>query len=155
MKIIIKTISCFLVLLIYTFVSNSFGQADPHAGMHAPVKKVITNRLMDKALTDEGLVNKKISMIEYTFPPSYTDTISHRHVAEVFIYVSEGTLEHRLGKDETITFKKGDMLHEMPYALHTLTKNASTTEPLKLLITFLYTEGPGAPLYIREYPLKK
>lgn len=154
MKKLIKTISCFLVLLISTFASNSFGQTYPHAGMHAPVTKVITNRLMDKALTDTGIVNKKISVIEYTFPPSYTDTISHRYVAEVFIYVS-GTLEHRLGKDEIITFKKGDILHEMPYALHTLTKNASTTESLKLLITFLYTDGPGAPLYIREYPLKK
>src|SRR5690606_10087915 len=123
--------------------------------MHAPVTKVITNRVMEKALTDSGLVNKKIRIIEYTFPPGHTDTISHRHGAAVFIYVSEGTLEHRLGENETLTFKKGDMAHEMPYSLHTLTKNASTTEPLKLLITFLFTDGPGAPLYIREYPLKK
>lgn len=68
MKKIIKTICCFLVLLSYTFVNISFGQADSHAAMHAPVTKVITNRVMDKALTDSGLVNKKISIIEYTFP---------------------------------------------------------------------------------------
>jgi quercetin dioxygenase-like cupin family protein len=155
MKKVIKAFSCYLVLFSVGFINDTFAQADPHTAMHAPVAKTITNRVMDKALTDTGLINKKLLALEYTFAPGYIDTISHRHGAEVFIYVVEGTLEHRLGKNEPIIFKKGQMLHEAPYALHTLTKNTSNTEPLKLLITFVYTNGPNAPKFIREYPVKK
>jgi quercetin dioxygenase-like cupin family protein len=148
MKNSIKT-SIFLVMMFTLFFTiDVFAQ-------QAPVAKVIVNRIIDKALTDSGLINKKIRFTEDTFPPGYADTISHRHAAEVFIYVVEGTMEHRMGKNESVIYKQGQIVHEPPYSLHTLLKNPSTTEPLKVLLTFLYTDGPGAPKTIREYPVKK
>jgi quercetin dioxygenase-like cupin family protein len=144
------------IMFISFFAVNSFAQSDPHAAMHAPTAKTVTNRLIDQALTDSGLVNKKFRVIEYILAPGHADTISHRHGAEVFIYVIEGSIQHRLSSNEPImTYSKGQILHEPPYALHTLTKNLSATEPAKLLITFLYTDGAGAPKFIREYPVKK
>lgn len=100
-------------------------------------------------------MNKKIRISEDIFPPGYADTISHRHAAEVFIYVIKGTLEHRMGKNEAKIYTEGQIVHEPPYTLHSLTKNPSTTDPLKVLILFLYTDGPGAPKTIKEYPVKK
>jgi quercetin dioxygenase-like cupin family protein len=76
-------------------------------------------------------------------------------VAEVFIYVLEGSFEYRLGKNESKIYTKGEVIHEAPYSLHTLSKNPSTTEHTKLLLMFLFTDGPGAPLLIKEYPDKK
>jgi quercetin dioxygenase-like cupin family protein len=148
MKNLIRTTIFLVMMFTLFFTADVFAQ-------QAPVAKTIVNRLLDKALTDSGLVNKKIRISESTFAPGYIDTISHRHAAEVFIYVVEGTLEHRMGKNESVIYKKGQILHEPPYTLHSLTKNPSTTEPVKVLITFLYTDGPNAPKTIREYPVKK
>ncbi|MEI9943418.1 MAG: cupin domain-containing protein [Chitinophagaceae bacterium] len=143
------------ILFTSFFVTNTFAQSDPHAAMHAPVAKSSNTRLIDKALTDSGLVNKRYRVNEYIMAPGQADTIAHRHGAEVFIYVIEGTIQHRLGNDQPITYTKGQVLHEPPYSLHVFTKNLSATEPAKLLITFLYTEGVDAPKFIREYPVKK
>jgi quercetin dioxygenase-like cupin family protein len=96
------------------------------------------------------LVNKEIQFVRFTLKPGQTDTTSHRHPCEVFIYVQEGTFEYREGNKKSILLKKGEMLHEKPNTLHTLTKNPSKTEQTKLLLTFLYTKGK--PTYVREYP---
>jgi len=144
------------VTLITFFAVNVFGQTqNSHAEVHASTIKTTWIPIFNKALTDTGLINKKFNVYEWTLAPGFTDTTSHRHVAEVFIYVVEGSIEHQSGKNEPTILKKGQILHEPPYSLHSFTKNASTTEAAKLLVMFLYTDGPGAPIYLREYPQKK
>jgi quercetin dioxygenase-like cupin family protein len=155
MKKIIRTISLAAFMLTTFFTVNAYAQAGhSHGDKKSSVKTTWVN-VFGKALTDSGLVNKKMTFHEFTLAPGYTDTTSHRHGAEVFIYVVEGEFEYRLGKNESKIFKKGEVVHEPPYSLHTLTKNPSTTNPAKVLLMFLFTEGPGAPIYVREYPEKK
>jgi quercetin dioxygenase-like cupin family protein len=148
MKNLIKTTIFFVTVFISFSTTAIFAQ-------QAPVPKVVVNRLTDQVLTDSGMVNKKIRISESTYPPGFADTVSHRHAAEIFIYIIEGTLEHRMRNDTAVLYKKGQLVHEPPYSLHTLTRNPSATEPVKLLFTFIYTDGPGTPKTIREYPVKK
>jgi len=89
-------------------------------------------------------------MFIQTLQPGYSDTVSHRHACEVLIYVQEGELEHREGNKPSVIYKKGQVLREVPYSLHTLHKNPSKSEITKLLLTFLCTKGK--PQYLREYP---
>ena len=133
---------------------NAVAQKDSsHSKMHKSSAKNSFVEIFSKALTDSGLVNKKVRISELTMLPGHSDTISHRHGAEILIYVLEGSFEYRLGNNEPVLYTKGQVLHEAPYSLHTLTRNPSRTETAKLLLTFIHTDG--APLYIREYPEKK
>jgi quercetin dioxygenase-like cupin family protein len=109
--------------------------------------------IINKALTDSGHVNKGFRMIEYTLAPGHNDTISHRHGAEIFIYVVKGSFEYRLRKEKPVLLTQGQVVHEPPYSLHTLTRNPSSTDSTKLLLNVVYNNG--APFYIREYPDKK
>jgi quercetin dioxygenase-like cupin family protein len=97
--------------------------------------------VLTKVLTDSGLVNKEIKFLQMTLAPGASDTIAHRHQCEVFIYVQEGSLVYREGSKKPVTYRQGEILHEIPYSLHTLHANASTSEPVKLLLVFLYTTG--------------
>ncbi|HEY0056217.1 MAG TPA: cupin domain-containing protein [Pedobacter sp.] len=148
-------ISFSVALLVSVFASNVFGQSKNAHEMHASDTKTSWKLIMSKALTDSGLVNKKIQASEYILAPGHADTVTHRHAAEVFIYVVEGSIEHRrAGNAPTTILQKGEILHEMPYSLHSLTRNPSATEAAKLFIMFIYTDGPGAPRFLREYPKK-
>jgi quercetin dioxygenase-like cupin family protein len=139
-------------MVITLFASNSFGQSKNAHEMHASDLKTSWKLIASAALTDTGLINKKFNANEYILAPAHTDTITHRHAAETFIYVVEGSIEHRgAGNAKSTILKKGQILHERPYTLHSLTKNTSTTEAAKLLVMFIYTDGPGAPRYLREY----
>lgn len=124
---------------------------------HAPATKVSKaddeaawKPILTDSLTDAGLVNKEIQFVRFTLKPGHTDTTSHRHPCEVFIYVQEGTFEYREGNKKSILLKKGEMLHERPNSLHTLAKNPSKTERTILLLMFLNTKGK--PTYVQEYP---
>ncbi|MEJ7645308.1 MAG: cupin domain-containing protein [Chryseolinea sp.] len=109
--------------------------------------------IINKALTDSGHVNKSFRMIEYTLAPGHNDTISHRHGAEIFIYVVKGSFEYSLNKTKPVLLTQGQVIHEPPYSLHTLTRNPSKTDSTKLLLNVVYNNG--ASFYIREYPDKK
>ncbi len=156
MKRIISKTTLLAMVLAGVFTTNVFAQAEHSHGQKkaSPMKSTWVN-VFGKALTDSGLVNKKMTINEFTLAPGHNDTVSHRHGAEVFIYVMEGEFEYRLGKNESKIYKKGEVVHEPPYSLHTLARNPSSTNPAKLLLMFLFTEGPGAPIYVREYPDKK
>ncbi|HEY0056727.1 MAG TPA: cupin domain-containing protein [Pedobacter sp.] len=146
-----------LALVLATISSTTaFAQSQhAHGSKKSASAKTKWVNVFAENLTDSGLVNKKMTLNEYTLAPGFVDTTSHRHGAEVFIYVLEGEFEYRLGKNESKIYKKGEVVHEPPYSLHTLAKNPSTTEPAKLLLMFLFTDGPGAPIYVREYRDKK
>jgi quercetin dioxygenase-like cupin family protein len=102
------------------------------------------------ALGDSGLVNKNIEFNELTLDPGFSDTISHRHPCETFVYVIEGDIEYREGKKPVEVFKTGSVLYERPNSLHTLLKNPNKSKPTRVLLVYLYTKGK--PTYVREYP---
>jgi quercetin dioxygenase-like cupin family protein len=59
----------------------------------------------------------------------------------VFAYVLEGTVVSQLEGDEPMTYRKGQSWYEFPQKPHVVSKNASKTEPAKLLVFLLSQEG--------------
>ena len=65
----------------------------------------------------------------------------HVHPGSVFAYVLEGAVVSQLDGGEPITYTKGQSWYESPKKPHIVSKNASKTEPAKLLVLLLSQEG--------------
>jgi quercetin dioxygenase-like cupin family protein len=66
---------------------------------------------------------------------------AHRHNADVFAYVLEGSIMTRVEGGESHTLHAGEVFYESPMDLHLGSRNASTTEPATLLVFFVKKMG--------------
>jgi quercetin dioxygenase-like cupin family protein len=107
----------------------------------APEAKV--TQLMSKNLPD--FPGKEGVMITVEYPPAGSDPI-HRHNADVFVYVLEGSIVMQLRGGEETTLTPGQTFHEGPDDVHVVSRNASTTEPAKFVVFFV--KNIGAPVLV-------
>jgi quercetin dioxygenase-like cupin family protein len=56
-------------------------------------------------------------------------------------YVLEGAIRSKVGEDPERTYTAGQMFMETPGQVHAVSRNASTTEPAKLLAIRLAEKG--------------
>jgi len=73
------------------------------------------------------------------FPPG-TDTGKHFHHADQFVYILEGTLILEEDGKPPVTYKAGQIFHEMPNMQHTA-RNGSSTEGLKIIAFQVHNKG--------------
>jgi quercetin dioxygenase-like cupin family protein len=97
--------------------------------------------LMSKDLT--GIPGKEVVMITVEYAPGGADPI-HRHDAQAFVYVLEGSVVMELNGGKQVTLKPGQTFYEGPDDVHTVGRNASSTEPAKFLVFFI--KKKGAPI---------
>jgi quercetin dioxygenase-like cupin family protein len=91
-----------------------------------------------------------VSYVDY--PPGRVGTV-HHHAGFVLAYVLEGAVIAKIsGQGDEKTFTTGQMFYEQPGATHEVSKNASQTQPAKLLAMIfapkgatLTTQGPAGP----------
>jgi quercetin dioxygenase-like cupin family protein len=64
---------------------------------------------------------------------------AHTHPKSAFIYatVLEGAIRSSVNDGPVVTYHKGESFSEMPGDLHSVSENASKTEPAKLLAVFV------------------
>jgi len=97
-------------------------------------------RLMTKDLPD---VPDKEGMIEVVdFAPGEASQV-HRHNADLFVYVLEGTVVTQVKGGRSQTVHAGEVFTESPTDIHVVSRNASETQPAKLLV--FYVKAKGAP----------
>jgi len=96
---------------------------------------------MSKDLTD--IPGKEVVMITVEYAPGGSDPI-HRHDAQAFVYVLEGSVVMELNGGKQVTLKPGQTFYEGPDDVHTVGRNASSTEPAKFLVFFI--KKKGAPI---------
>ncbi|NNF29157.1 MAG: cupin domain-containing protein [Gemmatimonadetes bacterium] len=65
----------------------------------------------------------------------------HRHNAHVFVYVLEGTVNMQVEGGELMTLSPGEMFYENPDDIHTVSANASDSEPARILVHLIKTAG--------------
>jgi quercetin dioxygenase-like cupin family protein len=102
-------------------------------------------------------IAKEISLMKQTLPDvpgkeGLIETVrfspgevvpAHRHNADVFAYVLEGSIITQLKGGKPQTVHTGEVFYESPTDIHVDTRNASQTQPAKLLVFFV--KGIGAP----------
>jgi quercetin dioxygenase-like cupin family protein len=68
---------------------------------------------------------------------------AHHHAkgAEVFAYVVSGAIRSKVNDEPERVYKAGEFWYEPPGAAHSVSANASTTEPARLLAVFVADDG--------------
>ena len=80
-----------------------------------------------------------VSHVDYA--PGRVGT-AHHHAGFVLAYVLEGAVIAKIsGQGEEKTYTTGQMFYEQPGATHEVSKNASQTEPAKLLAMIFAKKG--------------
>jgi quercetin dioxygenase-like cupin family protein len=100
--------------------------------------------LMTKGLPD---VTGKEGLIETVVLSPGEVVPEHRHNADVFAYVLEGSIITRLKGGKAQTVHAGEVFYESPTDIHVGSRNASKTQPAKLLVFFV--KKIGAPPTVR------
>jgi len=99
--------------------------------------------LFSKDLTN--LPGKEGLMVIVEYPPGSTDPI-HRHNANGFIYVLEGSIVMQVRGGKEVTVTSGQTFYEGPEDVHVVGRNASKTKPAKFVVFFV--KDKGAPLLV-------
>jgi quercetin dioxygenase-like cupin family protein len=92
-----------------------------------------------------NIPGKEGLMITVVYPPGAADPI-HRHNAQGFIYVLEGSIVMQVRGGKEVTLMPGQSFYEGPDDIHTVGRNASQTESAKFLVFLV--KDKGAPVLI-------
>lgn len=128
-------------MLILLNAASANAQSGKKALGHIPV---LTQSFSDPELQGYELFSQVL-----TVPPAFTDTVSHRHNAELFGYVLKGKVKIKLEGQPTEVFGQGDMFYEPRNILHTLLQNVDKKKMAKILLVYIIKEGRSD--YRKEY----
>lgn len=92
---------------------------------------VTVTPVMRQTLSD--MPGKEGLMITVEYAPGAADPV-HRHRAHGFIYVLEGAIVMGVKGGKEVTLTPGQSFYEGPNDIHTVGRNASTTQPAKFLV---------------------
>lgn len=133
-----------LILALALLTSGTLVAQDSkatHESKGAPEAKVTP--LFSKDLPD--IAGKEGLMITVEYPPGASDPI-HRHNADAFVYVLEGSIVMQVRGGKEVTLTPGQTFYEGPDDVHVVGRNASQTKPAKFVV-FLVKEK-GAPVLV-------
>jgi quercetin dioxygenase-like cupin family protein len=74
---------------------------------------------------------------------------AHRHNADVFAYVLEGSIITQVKGSEPQTVHAGEVFYESPTDIHLGSRNASKTQAAKLLVFFVKEIGAPPTVALR------
>ena len=94
--------------------------------------------LMSKILAEHP--EKEAVVITVNYPPGGESPV-HRHNAHAFVYVLEGSIVMGVRGGKSVTLKPGQTFYESPVDIHTISRNASLTEPAKFLVFLVKNRG--------------
>lgn len=108
----------------------------------AVAQEAKVTQVMSKDLKDAG---REGMMIVVDYPPGSSDPI-HRHNANAFVYVLEGSIIMQVKGGKQVTLTAGQTFYEGPEDIHVVGRNASKTKPAKFLVFLV--KDKGAPVLI-------
>lgn len=103
--------------------------------------------VMTKELAD--VPGKEIVVITVDYAPGGEDIV-HRHNADAIVYVLEGSVIEQVkgGKPDTLT--TGETFFEGPDDIHIVGRNASNTQPAKILAILVKKKGAPALVPVKQ-----
>jgi quercetin dioxygenase-like cupin family protein/thiol-disulfide isomerase/thioredoxin len=119
-----------LASLVFSSVAGGAAASD------AIVAPLITRDLI-------GMAGKEVTMETVEYTPG-AKSPPHRHHAQVFVYVLEGSVRMQVQGSPAVTLGPGGTFYESPDDLHVVSENASQTKPAKFLVVMVKDKGMGA-----------
>src|SRR5215471_12821845 len=86
---------------------------------------------------------KSLVAVEVSYPPGGASA-PHRHSAFVYAYVVSGQIASQVESQPERIYRAVESWYETPEAHHLIGRNASNTEPAKLLAVFIADTGDNA-----------
>ena len=85
-----------------------------------------------------NIPSKSLIAVEVDYAPGAA-SVPHTHAKSAFIYayVISGAIESKVNDGETRIYRAGESWSEAPGSTHSISGNASKTEPAKLLAVFV------------------
>ena len=110
--------------------------AAPSAVQEAKVTPLLTKDLA-------GVNGREAVMLTVEYAPGASSS-KHRHNANTFVYVLEGSIVMQVEGEKTVTLGPGQTFYESPTDVHSVSKNASDSQPAKFLVFFVKDKGASA-----------
>jgi len=98
-------------------------------------------QVLSKDLTD--IPGKEELMLTVEYPPGGSDPV-HRHNADAFVYVLEGSIVMQVKGGKEVTLTPGQTFYEGPDDIHVVGRNASQTKPAKFVVFLVKDKGAPA-----------
>jgi quercetin dioxygenase-like cupin family protein len=89
-----------------------------------------------------GIDGKEGTMLVVEYAPGVASA-AHRHNANTCVYVLEGSVIMQVSGGELLTLAAGQTFYETPSDVHAVSRNASDTEPARILVFMV--KDVGAP----------
>jgi quercetin dioxygenase-like cupin family protein len=70
--------------------------------------------------------------------------VLHRHNADAFVYVLEGSVVMQVKGGKEVTLTPGQTFYEAPDDIHVVGRNASQTKPAKFVVFMVKDKGAPA-----------
>jgi quercetin dioxygenase-like cupin family protein len=133
---LVASFALFAEVIASTRSAGAETQTTPAAAPQAPRPPVFKHDLPN--VTMDGW-EVTVSWVDYA--PGRVGA-AHQHPGFVLAYVLEGAVIAKIsGQGEEKTFTVGQMFYEQPGATHEVSKNASQTQPAKLLAMIFAKKG--------------
>ena len=118
-------------IIAATCAAFAFSMGGP---IHAEAPTVTKN--FEAAIPN--IPGKSLLAVEVDYAPGAASP-PHTHAKSAFIYayVVSGAIESKVNDGETRIYRAGESWSEPPGAIHSISRNASKTEPAKLLAVFV------------------
>jgi quercetin dioxygenase-like cupin family protein len=121
------------IFLLAALLGTALAQAPAASAKVAP--------LLTKPLA--GIDGKEGVMLTVEYPPGVASA-AHRHNANTFVYVLEGSVVMQVAGGPELTLTAGETFYESPSDIHSVSRNASDSKPAKILV--LLVKDVGAPV---------
>jgi quercetin dioxygenase-like cupin family protein len=120
---------------IRTIIATCAALAFSMAGAVSAQEQTVTKNF-EAAIPN--IPGKSLIALEVDYAPGAASP-SHTHAKSAFIYayVVSGVIESKVNDGETRIYRAGESWSEPPGASHSISRNASKTEPAKLLAVFV------------------
>lgn len=105
----------------------------PIVAQDAKVKPLLTKDLA-------GIPGKEGVMLTVEYAPG-AKSARHRHNANTFVYVLEGSIVMAVDGGKEVTLGPGETFYESPTDIHSVSRNASDSKPAKFLVFFVKDKG--------------
>ena len=102
--------------------------------------------LMTKNLA--GAADKEVLMVAVEYAPGVSEEV-HRHNAQAFVYVLEGSVVMQVKGGKPATLHAGDTFYEGPEDIHLVGRNASSTERARFVVVLVKKKGAPVALPAR------
>jgi len=139
-----KSLSVAVLAIAATLVATGAALEAAPLASEGVVHLVMSEALPSQPGTD-------VTVITVDYPPGGS-TPPDEHPGYTYAYVLQGAVLSQLDGQKPATYRAGEMWTELPHEHHMVSKNASASEPARLLVFFLAPHGAPLTTFLAYTP---